>query len=209
MAAIPAPELGPAGRVCLVLLAVLGIGALAGGAMLVADSDGSAMGTTVAVLAGSPFPDFLIPGLVLAGLFGVGSFIVVAMALRRLPIAPFLAFAIGCAQMIWITVETWMVRDSSLLQPTFFGYGPAHCGDSGPLGAGRHCARGGRPVERAGRPGSILRPAAHSRLRSALSGLLIYRSSGLQPVFDPSAGRQRARRKRGPPRRDLVAAGRC
>jgi len=33
----------------------------------------------VALLAGSPFADFLVPGLVLGGLFGVGSFVVVAL----------------------------------------------------------------------------------------------------------------------------------
>ena len=121
--AIPRPELGRAGKLCLVLLTLLGLGALAGGIVLATAPDGSGMGFDVAVLAGSPFPDFLVPGLVLAGVFGVGSFIVVAMAMASLPIAPFLAFAIGCAQMIWITVELAIIRELSFLHPTFFAVG--------------------------------------------------------------------------------------
>ena len=38
------------------------------------------------------------PGLILGGLFGVGSLIVAMMGLRHHPLAPFLAFGIGCAQ---------------------------------------------------------------------------------------------------------------
>jgi hypothetical protein len=121
--AVPRPELGLAGKVCLVLLSVLGVGALAGGIVLATAPDGSGMGFDVAVLAGSPFPDFLVPGLVLAGLFGVGSLVVVAMGLAGLPIAPFLAFAIGCAQMIWIPVELAIIKEFSVLHPTFFAVG--------------------------------------------------------------------------------------
>ena len=57
----------------------------------------------MAILAGSlSFSDFLVPGLILGGLFGVGSLVIAAIGLRRNPLAPFLAFAIGCGQMIWI-----------------------------------------------------------------------------------------------------------
>jgi hypothetical protein len=121
--AIPRPELGLAGKVCLALLTLLGLGALAGGIVLAAAPDGSGMGMDVALLARSPFPDFLVPGLILAGLFGIGSFIAVAMGLARLPIAPFLAFAIGCAQMAWIVVELAIIQEFSLLHPTFFAIG--------------------------------------------------------------------------------------
>ena len=74
----------------------------------------------VALLAGSPFADYLIPGLILGGLFGVGSLVVAAMGLRRWRVAPFLAFAIGCGQMIWIVVELLIIRELSFLHPTFF-----------------------------------------------------------------------------------------
>jgi len=38
-------------------------------------------------------------------------------------LAPFLAFAIGCGQMIWIAVELAIIKELSFLHPTFFGVG--------------------------------------------------------------------------------------
>jgi hypothetical protein len=117
------PELHVAGRAAIGLLLLLGLGALAGGAALVAQPDGSVMQFDTALLEGSPFGDFLIPGLILGVLFGAGSLAVAVMGLVRSPLAPFLAFAIGCAQMIWIVVELAIIRELSFLHPTFFGVG--------------------------------------------------------------------------------------
>jgi hypothetical protein len=102
---------------------VLGLGALAGGAALLARPDGSIMHFDVAILAGSPFSDFVIPGLILGGLFGLGSLAVAVLGLRRARIAPFLAFALGCGQMIWIVVQLAIIKEVSFLHPTFFGVG--------------------------------------------------------------------------------------
>ena len=125
IAAIPHADLTRAGKVTLVLLTLLGVGALAGGIALVAKPDGSVMHFDPALLAGSPFTDFLVPGLILGGLFGIGSFVVIALGLRHAPVAPFLAFAIGCGQMIWITVELAVIHELSFLHPTFFAVGLA------------------------------------------------------------------------------------
>lgn len=122
---IPRPELHLAGWLTIGLLALLGVGALAGGAALISKPDGSVMGFDVAILAGSPFSDFVVPGLILGGLFGVGSFVVAVLGLRHARIAPFLAFAIGCGQMIWIVVELAIIGEFSFLHPTFFGVGLA------------------------------------------------------------------------------------
>jgi hypothetical protein len=121
--AIPRPELRLAGKVCVAFLIMLGLGALAGAVALLAEPDGSIMHFEVTMLEGSPFSDFMIPGLILGGLFGVGSLVVAAMGLGRLRLAPFLAFAIGCGQMIWIVVQLAIIEDVSVLHPTFFGVG--------------------------------------------------------------------------------------
>jgi hypothetical protein len=57
--------------------------------------------------------------------FGVGSFAVAAIGLRRWRVAPFLAFAIGCGQMIWIVVELAIIKELSVLHPICFGLGLA------------------------------------------------------------------------------------
>jgi hypothetical protein len=120
---IPAPRLDRAGKISIACLVLLGLGALAGGIALVSRPDGSVMHFDVSLLAGSPFRDYLVPGLILGGLFGVGSLAVAALGLRQWRIAPFLACAIGCAQMIWIVVELAIIRELSFLHPTFFGVG--------------------------------------------------------------------------------------
>ncbi len=120
---IPRPELHLAGKVCITVLVLLGVGALAGGIALLAKPDGSVMKFDTALLAGSPFTDFAIPGLILGGLFGVGSFVVAGMGVARLRAAPFLAFAIGVGQMIWIVVELGIIRELSFLHPLCFGLG--------------------------------------------------------------------------------------
>jgi hypothetical protein len=120
---IPRPELRLAGKICTALLLFLGLGATGGGAMLVASPNGSSMQWDLKMLQGSPFADFLIPGLILLGLFGIGSFVVAGLGIARFRIAPFLAFAIGCGLMIWITVELAIIKELSFLHPTMFAIG--------------------------------------------------------------------------------------
>ncbi len=122
---IPRPVMDRAGKIAVSLLILLGIGALAGGVALAAKPDGSVMKFPVSLLSGSPFPDFFVPGLILGGLFGVGSFAVAVIGLRRWRVAPFLAFAIGCGQMIWIVVELAIIKELSVLHPICFGLGLA------------------------------------------------------------------------------------
>ena len=124
-ARVPRPRLGAAGWIAVVFLAVLGVGALAGGLALSIRPDGSVMGFDRSILVGSPFADFLIPGLILGGFFGLGSLIAAIGGVRRDRWAPFLAFAIGCGQMIWIVVELAIIRELSFLHPTMFAIGLA------------------------------------------------------------------------------------
>ena len=120
---IPRPRRGPAGWITIAALVLLGIGATAGGIALVLKPDGSVMHMPLSYLDQSPFADYLIPGLILGGLFGLGSLVVAALGLMRLRIAPFLAFVIGCGQMIWIAVQLTIIDEFSFLHPTMFGVG--------------------------------------------------------------------------------------
>jgi hypothetical protein len=131
---IPEPARGRSRRASIGLLAFLGLGALAGGAALVSKPDGSVMQLPVSQLAGSPFPDYFVPGLILGGLFGIGSFVVVALGLRNLRVAPFLTFAIGCAMMIWIVVELAIIKALSPLHPFYFAVGLAIAATAVPWG---------------------------------------------------------------------------
>jgi hypothetical protein len=117
------PPLGWSGRLGLGSLAFLALGAVGGGAFMIAAPDGHLMQWDTGMLAGSPFDDFLVPGLILGGLFGLGSLATIGLGLRGSPVAPFVGFAIGCAQMIWITVELAILGELSFLHPLMFGTG--------------------------------------------------------------------------------------
>jgi hypothetical protein len=125
MDAIPAPRMDRWGRLTVGLLVFLAVGALGGGAALVAAPDGSILQMPLSLLDDSPFPDYFVPGLILGGMFGLGSLVAAALGLRRARVAPFLAFAIGVGQMIWIVVQLAIIKDVSVLHPLFFGIGLA------------------------------------------------------------------------------------
>jgi hypothetical protein len=61
-----------AGRVLVALELVTGVTGLVGGVLLAAAPDGSLLRADPATLAGSPFSDWRVPGVLLAGLVGGG-----------------------------------------------------------------------------------------------------------------------------------------
>ncbi len=89
---------------------VLGPAAIFGGWNLASQPDGSGMQMPLTWLEHSPFADYLVPGLVLLVVFGIGSFVVVAFGLFRAAVAPYLAFALGAGQLVWIGVQLAMIR---------------------------------------------------------------------------------------------------
>ncbi|CAM4143372.1 hypothetical protein [Saccharibacillus endophyticus] len=116
----------PAAAIFLILLhAILGFGALGGGAMLIFDPTGEAMGMPVSMLERTFFPSFLIPGILLLVVFGLFP-LLVAYAIWRRPdwkaaqaLNPYrndlhpawaLSLYVGFGQIIWITVQTYMMN---------------------------------------------------------------------------------------------------
>lgn len=105
----------------LALLAFVAVGALAGGASLVATPDGSGLGMTLDMIARSPFATYRIPGALLATL-GVAHASAFLAVLRRASIGWLLTASCGAALMVWIGVQMTMV-DWFWLQPTFLAVG--------------------------------------------------------------------------------------
>jgi peptidoglycan/LPS O-acetylase OafA/YrhL len=83
----------------------VGIGALAGGGLLSLAPDGHLLGMPSKLLAGTPFPDFLVPGLILFTAIGVLPLLAAVATVRRLPIAALLAVGVGVLLVGWIAVE--------------------------------------------------------------------------------------------------------
>jgi len=109
----------PAGVwILLALLVIQGLGGLAGGLALTLKPDGSLMKMPLSYLDGSPFSDFLVPGLILFLALGVLPLVAVAGLWLHRRWAWFCACAVGCGLMIWILVEITIVP-FSWLQPVF------------------------------------------------------------------------------------------
>jgi len=88
----------------LILTAIQAIGAIAGGVGLVRDPINN-IGMPLSMLDGSPFKDYLIPGLILLVVVGLFPLFVLAGLLRRWKPAWWLAIASGGGLVIWIIVE--------------------------------------------------------------------------------------------------------
>jgi hypothetical protein len=118
------------------LLVLLGGAAIYGGGALVADPTGVRLQLPLTYLDGSPFRDYLIPGIILLLVLGVAPLVAaVALWLRpRWSAAArlerllhhhwgwVLAVAVGCALIIWIAVQLTMVP-YFFLQPLMLAWG--------------------------------------------------------------------------------------
>jgi hypothetical protein len=100
-------------RAVIALELALGMGALGGGSVLVIAPRGEIIPLPLSALAGSPFESYLGPGLILFTVLGIGPLVAATLAWRRHPIAPFAAFAVGMALLIWIGVEIAIIGYSN------------------------------------------------------------------------------------------------
>jgi hypothetical protein len=107
-------------RLVAVLETFLGLGAMAGGAALMVAPDGHLLGMTTRLLAGSPFHSYLVPGIVLFTLIGVGPVLAAATTLWRLRIAPQAAVAVGVLLIGWIAVEMVVLAGPGSLAWAFY-----------------------------------------------------------------------------------------
>lgn len=94
----------------------VGISAIGGGVPLLIRPDGSLYGMPLSLLDHSPFVTFLIPGLLLVFVIGVGTTLAGAQVLRGSPRANVMAFAAGVALLTWIVVEMVLLRAAHWLQ---------------------------------------------------------------------------------------------
>lgn len=90
------------------LLSLIGLNAIYAGYGFIGTPDGSAVGIPREWLEGTPFHDYLIPGIVLLGL-GVLHVVAAVLQFRRLERAPWFALVAGCGLSIWIIVQAGMM----------------------------------------------------------------------------------------------------
>ncbi len=103
-----------------VLQALIGLGAIGGGLMLVIDPSGSTLGVPPSLLEGSIFPNFLIPGIFLLALNGVGSMIGAGLSFTRRRYAQEVAIVLGVILVAWIVIQVIIIRSIGWLHGIYF-----------------------------------------------------------------------------------------
>ena len=101
----------------------IGLGGAAGGFGLVTDPSGTNLGFHVDLLSKSPFSDYLIPGLILLVVIGLGSLAGGVLSMLRYRYTGEIAAVSGAFLMIWITAQVCWIGLIVWLQPLFFCLG--------------------------------------------------------------------------------------
>jgi len=103
------PPRTPAVWFLMLLLLVQALGGIAGGASLSIRPDGSILQMPLPYLDGSPFPDYLIPGLCLLVVLGILPLVVLVGVWRADTWAWYGAFTVGCGLIIFELVEVSII----------------------------------------------------------------------------------------------------
>lgn len=107
---VAAPPPVPRRWLLAALCLFVGLTAIGGGIALVASPSGSYVKLPLAILAHSPFTSFLIPGLLLLCIVGVGNLIAGVLVACRARSGDGVAAAAGVALFVWIVTEMVMLR---------------------------------------------------------------------------------------------------
>jgi hypothetical protein len=112
-------------RTAIVLEMLLGLGAVAGGIALMVGPRGEIIPMSTSLLAGSPFSDYFVPGLILFAIVGLGTLTVAVLAWRDNPWAPLLTVGVGAALVIWLLVEFAVIGYTAdpPVQPAYLALG--------------------------------------------------------------------------------------
>jgi hypothetical protein len=123
--------------ILIMLLGFLSLGAFYGSMAFILRPDGSLFKISVEMLSGSPFRDFLIPGIILLITFGLFPLFVIWGLIKK-PESRFLnslnllydyhfawtfSVYIGVAQVIWINVQTLILNEVDLLHTIYSSLG--------------------------------------------------------------------------------------
>jgi hypothetical protein len=101
------------------LQALIGIGAVVCGLFLVFEPSGNKLGLPLELLSDSPFENYLIPGLLLFSVNGVGNVFGSILSFRRNKYSGYTGMLFGLALILWIIVQIMMIGLVSWLQPFY------------------------------------------------------------------------------------------
>jgi len=85
----------------------IGIGAVPAGIAMISDPSGRSLGMPLEMLANSPFSNFLIPGVFLLVVNGIGSLLGGIASFSRHRFAGEIAAGLGTFLIVWIAAQVW------------------------------------------------------------------------------------------------------
>ncbi|RCX20508.1 hypothetical protein DFP94_103239 [Fontibacillus phaseoli] len=124
-------------KLLILLQGVLGAGAVFGGGVLVIDPSGEMIGMPTDMMKVPIFPDFLIPGLILLIVLGIGPLAIMVSLLRRKewalgeklnlfrPMHWSWTFSLytAFALIIWIMVQLYIIKETSVIHVIYMTLG--------------------------------------------------------------------------------------
>lgn len=105
------------------ILCFVGIGALFGGLLALLDPTGVSFGASTDILRTGPFTDFLIPGLFLFFVLGLGHLLAAIFVIRKFKFHVYLSGGAGCILMTWILIQCYVLHAIASLHVIFFFVG--------------------------------------------------------------------------------------
>lgn len=106
----------------------MGLGAVGGGFLLVKDPSGIELRLPLSLLDGSPFANFLIPGIFLLIVNGIGSMIGAGFSFTRSRYAQDIAIALGVIMILWIVIQLIIIKSFHWVQAFYFILGAFELG---------------------------------------------------------------------------------
>lgn len=109
--------------IAMLLLLLNGVSAVFGGYVLIDDPTGGGMHMPVELMKTGPFKDYLIPGIYLFSVLGIGSLVVLFMVIFHTRYHAQAVFLEGLATIAWIVIQMIVVQDIVLLQIVYLSVG--------------------------------------------------------------------------------------
>lgn len=106
-----------------IIQSFIGIGAVISGILMILKPDGSIFQMPLSMLNNSPFTDFLIPGIILFSVNGIGNIFSGYLSFRHHKLSGFAGIFFGSGLNIWIFVQVSMIGGGDWLQYLYFFLG--------------------------------------------------------------------------------------
>lgn len=107
----------------LILTSFITLTALPSGLVMMLEPNGSPLGLSLSLLLNTPFPDFFIPGLVLALIVGGSSLVSLFLLMNQSPVSYKIALAAGVVLAIWMVAELILIPYYHWLQGLYLAIG--------------------------------------------------------------------------------------